>query len=206
MYCPKCGCEYRKGYTSCSDCGIALVDETDEEKKTYCKRNYIKIIKSIISILIKKILSVMKSKRYLKFSSNSYKAYILFLLIFNSLAINSISFYNRGPGWEIPYGWVEPIKFTGKCALICLLLSVISFFIGFKAFMAQKLLNKIISVFWFVVSICFVFVSPDFIVLPWPYMDLIIAYWWVGILFPFLLFLLIMHVFSKVRKRGYMSN
>jgi len=24
VYCPKCGCEYREGFTECSDCGVPL--------------------------------------------------------------------------------------------------------------------------------------------------------------------------------------
>jgi hypothetical protein len=27
MFCPKCGCEYRKGFTQCAECKIALVCE-----------------------------------------------------------------------------------------------------------------------------------------------------------------------------------
>lgn len=27
MYCPKCGVEYRAGFTECADCRVALVDE-----------------------------------------------------------------------------------------------------------------------------------------------------------------------------------
>jgi hypothetical protein len=29
-YCPRCGCEYRQGFTVCSDCGVDLVDELPE--------------------------------------------------------------------------------------------------------------------------------------------------------------------------------
>lgn len=31
MYCPKCRCEYREGFTVCSDCGVALVEELGPE-------------------------------------------------------------------------------------------------------------------------------------------------------------------------------
>ena len=30
MFCPQCRCEYREGYTECSDCKIPLVSEPPE--------------------------------------------------------------------------------------------------------------------------------------------------------------------------------
>jgi hypothetical protein len=27
MFCPKCGCEYREGFTECADCRVPLTDE-----------------------------------------------------------------------------------------------------------------------------------------------------------------------------------
>lgn len=33
MFYPKCRCEYRAGFTMCSDCNIALVDKLAEENK-----------------------------------------------------------------------------------------------------------------------------------------------------------------------------
>lgn len=39
MFCPKCGAEYREGFTQCADCGIALVwekpDEVEADKADY---------------------------------------------------------------------------------------------------------------------------------------------------------------------------
>lgn len=39
MFCPKCGAEYREGFTQCSDCGIPLVweepDEVEADKADY---------------------------------------------------------------------------------------------------------------------------------------------------------------------------
>jgi hypothetical protein len=29
-WCPKCGAEYREGFSECADCGVALVDEAPE--------------------------------------------------------------------------------------------------------------------------------------------------------------------------------
>jgi len=31
-WCPKCKCEYREGFTSCSDCGCELVEVLEAEK------------------------------------------------------------------------------------------------------------------------------------------------------------------------------
>ena len=33
MYCPKCGVEYRAGFTECADCRVALVDEKPQVPK-----------------------------------------------------------------------------------------------------------------------------------------------------------------------------
>ena len=33
MYCPKCGCEYRDGFTECSDCHVPLLAGTPAEDR-----------------------------------------------------------------------------------------------------------------------------------------------------------------------------
>jgi len=33
MYCPKCRCEYREGFDTCSDCQVALVPELPPEEE-----------------------------------------------------------------------------------------------------------------------------------------------------------------------------
>lgn len=43
MYCPKCKAEFREGFTTCSDCGVALVDtlrDLDGEKGPGAKFEY----------------------------------------------------------------------------------------------------------------------------------------------------------------------
>lgn len=32
LWCPKCKCEYREGFTNCSDCGLELVEVLESEK------------------------------------------------------------------------------------------------------------------------------------------------------------------------------
>jgi hypothetical protein len=44
MFCPNCKCEYRDGFTTCSDCNLPLVDElpkTDEDASTNGTLEYI---------------------------------------------------------------------------------------------------------------------------------------------------------------------
>jgi hypothetical protein len=44
MYCPKCKCEYREGFTTCSDCKLKLVEQLPEEpEKVYEDINVVKI-------------------------------------------------------------------------------------------------------------------------------------------------------------------
>jgi len=33
MFCPKCKCEYREGFTTCSDCNVSLVEKLPAEKQ-----------------------------------------------------------------------------------------------------------------------------------------------------------------------------
>ncbi|MBU1342699.1 MAG: DUF2007 domain-containing protein, partial [Proteobacteria bacterium] len=58
MFCPKCGCEYREGFTECSDCKIPLVVNLPIEKNqenvefkevtSTLRQDEISIIKSIL--------------------------------------------------------------------------------------------------------------------------------------------------------------
>lgn len=41
MWCPSCGAEYRPGFTECSDCGVALVDELPPEPERESERKLI---------------------------------------------------------------------------------------------------------------------------------------------------------------------
>jgi hypothetical protein len=40
MICPECGCEYREGFTRCSDCDIDLVEPLAEEPEMQLVRVY----------------------------------------------------------------------------------------------------------------------------------------------------------------------
>ncbi|HEX9060926.1 MAG TPA: DUF2007 domain-containing protein [Clostridia bacterium] len=39
MFCPKCKCEYREGFTRCSDCDVELVDQIIDETKDVSKND-----------------------------------------------------------------------------------------------------------------------------------------------------------------------
>ena len=38
-WCPKCKCEYRTGFTNCSDCGCELVEVLESTKEEANRRN-----------------------------------------------------------------------------------------------------------------------------------------------------------------------
>lgn len=61
MFCPKCKCEYREGFTKCSDCGISLVDELlIEVKPKNAKVEYIDL-EFILSTLKYTDVALIKS-------------------------------------------------------------------------------------------------------------------------------------------------
>lgn len=50
-WCPKCGYEYRDGYTTCSDCGCELVEKLEKSNKKKMKYSKISIFIAVISFL-----------------------------------------------------------------------------------------------------------------------------------------------------------
>ena len=40
MYCPKCKCEYRAGYSVCIDCEVDLVESLGEQRGSHFEDNY----------------------------------------------------------------------------------------------------------------------------------------------------------------------
>ncbi|MDO7787102.1 hypothetical protein [Desulforamulus aquiferis] len=76
MFCPKCKCEYREGFTVCADCKIQLVDELQEEipqNKEYIQ--YVYIMSSLNPGEITFIKSILESENityYIKGENNLY--------------------------------------------------------------------------------------------------------------------------------------
>jgi hypothetical protein len=68
MFCPKCKCEYRKGFTTCSDCCVPLVEALPfktQEKPSEAKyeyTDYVLILTTVSFTEIAQIKSVFNSE------------------------------------------------------------------------------------------------------------------------------------------------
>ena len=62
MYCPKCGAEYRSGYSRCADCDVYLVDQLVQERPVPDpNRELVAVFKTTDSILLPVVKSLLES-------------------------------------------------------------------------------------------------------------------------------------------------
>jgi hypothetical protein len=62
MYCPKCGAEYRPGFSRCADCDVYLVDQPeDAQPRPDPHREMVEVFKTSDSILLPVVKSLLDS-------------------------------------------------------------------------------------------------------------------------------------------------
>lgn len=62
MHCPKCGAEYRPGFSRCADCDVYLVDQpVDEAHDPDPHREMVEVLKTTDSILLPVVKSLLDS-------------------------------------------------------------------------------------------------------------------------------------------------
>ena len=62
MHCPKCGAEYRSGFSRCADCDVYLVDALVEEPRAPDPhRELVAVLKTTDSILLPVVKSLLDS-------------------------------------------------------------------------------------------------------------------------------------------------
>jgi hypothetical protein len=61
MFCPKCGAEYRPGFSRCSDCDVYLVDQPEDTPRPDPDREMVEVFKTTDSILLPVVKSLLDS-------------------------------------------------------------------------------------------------------------------------------------------------
>ncbi len=118
MFCPKCGTEYRKGFTTCSDCDVSLVPDPPSEPVLKTQRTQLKKI----------------DEQLLAFERNAfrknlneppiYKLHAISIIVAVGLSINSISpfFYN---GYDTFGNWFFVFRVVYALFLIALYVNAV---------------------------------------------------------------------------------
>ncbi|MDP4133921.1 MAG: RDD family protein [Bacillota bacterium] len=154
MYCPICGCEYREGFTICSDCGETLIAEkviTVEDKKIFAGffRRFIAFIIDLALCMIV-IVPIMYMLFLMVFPEIINRGYSPLLVTLISLIIEVV------PTW-LYNAFMESSKYEGTIGKIILRIAVVdcqgnrlSFTRSTERFFLKLILSSAIAGFGFI--------------------------------------------------------
>jgi uncharacterized RDD family membrane protein YckC len=151
MYCPKCGDEYREGFTICADCGEALVIESPLIEKLndvyagFFKRFLALFIDlAIWSVISFTIIYILIIKVYVNIIDLDYGPVVVW---FSSLLVELIPFW-------LYNALLESSKYQGslgKCALKIIVVDLEGNRITFKQ-STKRFFSKLLSLFAFYIG------------------------------------------------------